>query len=247
MEQRVLVTGGAIRLGAVIVKALHAEGYNVIIHYHTSEEAAKALFTALNHQRKGSADLLQGDLTCKRVIRHLATQAMEGGLYGLVNNAALFIADAIPAKAKILMACNAYAPFLLSKAVAPALREQAGAIVNIGDIHGNKPLKGYNHYSKSKATLLQINQRLALSLAPAIRVNAVSPGPTLPPTKDNALTPAQQQALVQKTLLKRFTQPEDIAQAVLFCLKNHSMTGQNLILDGGRTLNQSSAILKGIF
>ncbi len=242
----VLVTGAAVRIGAIIAKTLHQRGYHIILHYNGSASAAMALCQQLNNQREDSVVALQGDFTCKKQLRTLAQRAVKawGTLYGLVNNAALFFPDGSPSVLKeqqdLLMACNVTAPLLLSEWLAPALKKQQGAIVNIGDIHGSKPLKGYKTYSASQAALLAITENLACSLAPHIRVNAVSPGPTLPPTGENALSETQYFDLQQKTLLERFTDPADVAQSVIFCLENNSLTGHNLVLDGGRRLKSSA-------
>lgn len=242
IKKNILVTGGAVRIGAVIARTLHAQGYNVVIHYYQSEEAACALSRQLNNERPLSAVAVQGDLTCEKQLHAIADEAVGawGTLYGLVNNASLFFPDGessgLIEQRERLMRCNATAPLLLSQCLALALKQQEGAIVNIGDIHGSKPLKGYAAYSATKAAAWEVTQALARSLAPHIRVNAVSPGPTLPPTGVNSLSEAQYKALQGKTLLGRFTDPADLAEAVIFCLANRSLTGHNLVLDGGRSL-----------
>lgn len=244
IKKNIVVTGAAVRIGAVIAKTLHEKGYNIILHYHRSEKAAYGLNEQLNVNRPSSSVVLQGDLTCEKQLEAFAEEAVAtwGTVYGLVNNAALFFPDGEPwtleEQRKVLMACNARAPLLLSQWLAPALKQARGAIVNIGDIHGGKPLKNYGLYSASKAALLRVTHDLARYLAPHVRVNTVSPGPTLPPTGVNTLSEGQQMDLQKKTLLGRFTDPVDIAGSVIFCLENKSLTGHNLVLDGGRSLKK---------
>lgn len=244
MNNNILITGSAIRIGSIIAKFLHAKGYNLILHYNTSRKEAHELSELLNAQRPYSALLVQGDLTCVKQLKTVAETALGawGTLFGLVNNAALFFPDnsstSSEAHKKLLMDCNVRAPLLLSEWLAPALKKQGGSIVNIGDIHGSKPLKGYKDYSASKSALIDLTKNLACTLSPAVRVNMVSPGPTLPPLGENALTKKQQLDLKEKTLLKRLTNPLDVASAVLFCLENQSLTGQNLVLDSGRSLKR---------
>ena len=236
-----LVTGGARRIGAAIVRRLHAEGLDIALHFHASSADATALAGELEGRRQGSTLLLQADLAEFDRLPELIAHAIGrfGRLDALVNNASAFFPTAFgqstPAQWDALFAANARAPFFLSQAAAPHLRATRGAIVNLADIHGERPLREHAIYGMSKAALLQMTRALALELAPDVRVNAVSPGAILWP--EHGKDDAGKQAMLARTPLARTGTPEEIAGAVrwLLCEATYT-TGQVIRVDGGRTL-----------
>lgn len=241
-DKAILITGGAQRIGAQIARALHAEGMRVILHYRHSENAAQSLAQELNHIRPKSAATVQGDLTqtdsYSQIIKN--SYDMFGRLDGLINNASTFyptqLGETTLEQWDELMRSNLQAPFFLSQAAANYLRKSRGVIINLTDIHADRPMKNHSVYCIAKAGLVMLTKSLAKELSPEIRVNAVAPGPVLwPEDMDNNL----QKDLVERTALKTPGSAEDIAKAVLFLVKDAPyVTGQSLIVDGGRSLNQ---------
>lgn len=237
-----LVTGGARRIGAAVVKKLHSVGYKVAIHCHHSITEAHALALTLNNHRQNSAFVLQRELTApyasEEIMRMLDDWA--GQLDLLVNNASVFIPTELssfsPKNWDNLFNIHVKAPFLLSLAACPFLKKQSGAIINITDIHAEKPLKGYSVYCQSKSALEMQTKSLACELAPEIRVNAVAPGAIIWPEGTNAVSVERKEKIIAKTVLKKHGQPEYIAQAVLALAENPFITGQILKIDGGRNL-----------
>ena len=236
-----LVTGAARRIGAAIVRHLHAAGYDIALHYRDSASDAEALAAELERTRAGSTLLLRADLAQFDRLSELVAQCVGrfGRLDALVNNASTFtptpIGTATPAQWDALFASNARAPFFLAQAAAPHLRVARGAIVNLTDLYAERPLREHTVYCMAKAALLMMTRSLALELGPDVRVNAVSPGAILWPEvrSDNAA----QQAMLARTPLGRTGTPEEVAQAVRWLLRDaHYSTGQVLQLDGGRLL-----------
>ena len=237
-----LITGAARRIGAGIARALHAAGADVVVHYHHSLAEAAALQAELNDRRTDSCHLLQGDLLKTDSLPHLLEQllASTGRLDILVNNASSFYPTAIGSVTEQqwddLLGVNLKAPLFLSQAAAPQLRQQGGCIVNLADVHGMRPLQGSPLYSVAKAGLIMLTQALARELGPEVRVNAVAPGAILWP--EQGMPVDKQQALLERTALKRIGSPEDIAKAVLYLVRDAPyVTGQILTVDGGRVLN----------
>jgi pteridine reductase len=238
-----LITGAARRIGAEIVRFLHAKGFNVVVHYRTSATAAHTLCASLNSERDNSALALQANLLNIATFGKLITKSVKkwGRLDVLVNNASCFqqtkIGKLSAAAWSELINVNLKAPLFLSEAAAPYLAKQKGCIINIADIHGERPMRHYSIYSVSKAGLLMLTQALARELAPAIRVNSISPGPTIWPEGENTLSQAFQKEVINRTLLKRHGDPKMVAKAVYYLInESDDMTGQNLILDGGRSI-----------
>lgn len=236
-----LVTGSARRIGAAIARRLHVAGYDLALHYRDSANDAKALAAALESLRAGSTLLLQADLAEFDRLPELVAKTVGrfGRLDALVNNASAFyptpFGATTPAQWDELFAINARAPFFLSQAAAPHLADAGGAIVNIADIHAERPLRGHAVYAMGKAALLHMTRALALELAPKVRVNAVSPGAILWP--EGGKDPDAQAALLARTPLGRTGTPEEIAEAVLWLLRDaRYCTGQALHVDGGRML-----------
>jgi pteridine reductase len=236
-----LVTGGAKRLGAAIVRALHARGANVLLHYRGSAGAAQALAAELNARRTGSVALHAADLLDVAALPGIVAAATRafGRLDVLVNNASSFyptpVGEITLAQWDDLTGTNLRAPLFLSQAAAPALREAGGCIVNLVDIHAQRPLKRHPVYCAAKAGLWMLTQSLARELAPEVRVNGVAPGPVLWP--DGPMDADVQARILERTALRRIGSPEDIAKAVLFFVTDAPyVTGQILPVDGGRTV-----------
>jgi pteridine reductase len=236
--QTVLITGGARRLGAAMARALHAAGANIVIHHLTSTQEAAALVAILNEARAASAIAVQADLLDVARLPALieAAVARFGRLDILINNASTFYATPIGeisgGQFDDLIGTNFRAPLFLSQAAAPQLRRQRGLILNMVDIHGMKPLKNYPAYSSAKAALIMLTKSLARELAPEVRVNGIAPGPVLFPADVDDDMQAQ---IIDKTLLKRAGEPQDIGKAALyFASMAPYVTGQILAVDGGR-------------
>ena len=239
-NKTVLITGAAKRIGACIARTLHGHGANVVIHYHHSAAAANELAANLNAIRMDSALTVQGDLSGDDSYTAIVSKARgwKDRLDVLVNNASAFypagIADTTPAQWEELIGTNMKAPFFLAQQAAPFLRETQGCIVNITDIHAERPLGNYPVYSAAKAGLVMLTRALAKELGPLIRVNAVSPGAIIWPEDMDEQT---QQEILSRTALKKTGTAEDIANAVRFLITDADyITGQVLSVDGGRTL-----------
>jgi pteridine reductase len=242
----VLVTGAARRVGAEIVRALHGAGAGVAIHYRSSAADAVALAAALNATRPGeaaeTAAVFAADLLDLAALPQLIESVVSrfGRLDALVNNASSFFATPVGAVDTAawddLIGSNLRAPLFLSQAAAPHLERSGGCIVNITDIHAERPLKGYPLYCAAKAGLLGLTRALALELGPRVRVNAVAPGPIEWPLGTNDFPPAERAAIIEHTLLKRVGSPADIARTVKFLIFDAPfVTGQVINVDGGRT------------
>ncbi len=241
-DKTVLITGAARRVGAEIARVLHAEGASLALHYRSSTDAAQALVAELNAARPGSALAFQADLLETGHLPRLVADVVEhfGRLDALVNNASSFYATLIGNIGERnwddLIGTNLKAPLFLAQAAAPHLAVARGAIVNITDIHAERPLKNYALYCAAKAGLAGLTRALALELAPHVRVNAVAPGPILWP-EDGSFDAAAQANVVSRTLLKRGGDPADIARTVLFLLADAPyVTGQVIAVDGGRSV-----------
>ncbi len=238
----VLITGGAKRVGAAICRRLHAAGANLMLHYRASAGEARLLQAELNHTRPSSVALIQADLLDLPKLPSVVEQTMQtyGRLDALVNNASTFaqtqVGDITEANWNDLIGTNLQVPLFLAQAAAPALKRTQGAIVNLSDIHAERPLKNYVVYSIAKAGLVGLTRSLARELAPDVRVNAVAPGPILWPD-DESFDELSRQRIISHTPLKREGTPEDIAGAVLFLLADANyITGETINVDGGRNM-----------
>lgn len=237
----VLITGAAHRIGATTARMLHAEGLNILLHYRNSRDAAESLQAELNAIRADSVHLIQADLHDTAKLPALIEQAIQiwGRLDVLINNASSFYATPIGTVTETqwedLIGSNLKAPFFLSQAAAPYLRQQHGCIVSIVDIHAERPLKEFPVYSMAKAGLVMLTKSLACELGPEVRVNAVAPGAILWPEN---LGENEKQKIISRTFLKRQGAPDDIARAILYLIRDAGyMSGQVLTVDGGRSLN----------
>ncbi|MEW9899468.1 pteridine reductase [Chitinivorax sp. PXF-14] len=240
----VLVTGGAKRVGAAICRRLHAAGANLMIHYRSSGGEARALMAELNLQRANSVAIVQGDLLNVAGLPALVAQVVGsfGRLDGLVNNASSFfptpVGDITERQWDDLIGSNVKAPLFLSQAAAGELRKTHGAIVNIVDIHAERPMKGHAVYNIAKAGLAGMTRSLARELAPEIRVNGVAPGANIWPEGDSVFDEVTRQRILHTIPLRRAGEPDDIARTVKFLLDDSPyITGQIIAVDGGRSIN----------
>lgn len=235
------VTGAVRRIGASISRTLHDEGYNLVLHFNSSEKEAAALLQELNQKRPESAIKLQADLTDMAAVEQLAksTLAAWGHIDLLVNNASSFYSTPIDESTQQqwddLINSNLRAPYFLCSALQKSLKERNGCIINMIDIHAQRGLPGHPIYSIAKAGLQMMTLSLAKELGPDVRVNGVSPGPILWP--EAALSDAQKQKIMDQTLLGKTGTPEDLAEAVLFLSQASFITGQVLSVDGGKSLH----------
>jgi pteridine reductase len=238
----VLITGGAKRVGAAICRRLHAAGANLMLHYRTSAGEARLLQAELNHTRPDSVSLIQADLLDLHKLASVVEQTLQafGRLDALVNNASSFfpttVGEITETQWNDLIGTNLQVPLFLAQAAAPALKKAQGAIVNLSDIHAERPLKNYVVYSIAKAGLEGLTRSLARELAPEVRVNAVAPGPILWPD-DESFDELSRQRIISHTPLKREGTPDDIARAVHFLLADANyITGETINVDGGRNM-----------
>lgn len=237
----VLLTGAARRLGAAMARRFHAGGARVAIHYRSSGADAEALAGSLNAIRPDSAIAVRADLLEVGQLPGLVAAVVDafGRLDVLVNNASTFyptpVGEITPRQFDDLIGTNLRAPLFLAQAAAPQLRLQGGLILNMVDVHGQKPLKRHPVYCSAKAALIMLTRSLARELGPHVRVNGIAPGPVLWPEGD--LDPALKAKIIERTALKRHGSPEDIARAAyFFATEAPFVTGQILAIDGGRSL-----------
>jgi pteridine reductase len=243
-NKTVLITGGAKRVGAAICRELHAHGANLMVHYNTSTIDARALQAELNLQRANSVALIQGDLLNIAIIANLVHETVNqfGQLDVLINNASSYYSTEIGQITEEnwhdLVGSNLKAPMFLAQAAASELRKNSGCIVNITDMHIERPKKGYVVYSVAKAGLVTLTKSLAHELSPEVRVNAVAPGPVQWPENNPQFDEIYRQRVINQTLLKKIGNPQDIAKAVKFLVADAPfITGHVLAVDGGRSLN----------
>jgi len=239
-DKNVLITGGAKRVGAAICRRLHAAGANLMLHYRASAGEARLLQAELNHVRQNSVALIQADLLDIAKLPAMVEQTLHtfGHLDVLINNASSFfptpVGDITAGNWDDLIGTNVRAPLFLAQAAAAALRRTQGAIVNITDIHAERPLKNFVVYSVAKAGLVGLTRSLARELAPEVRVNAVAPGPILWP-EDESFDELSRQRIISQTPLRREGTPEDIARAVYYLVAEAGyVTGETINVDGGR-------------
>ncbi len=237
----VLITGAARRVGATIARRLHAAGYDLALHCRNSRAELDALIDELEQHRTSSTLPLQAELADIDSLSDLVNQSIArfGRLDGLVNNASAFfptpLGEASPRQWDELFASNARAPFFLTQAAACHLRDRAGAVVNLLDIYAERPLPGYSIYCMAKAAQVAMTRALAHELGPEVRVNGVAPGAVMWPESGKSYS--NKDEIIARTPLKRAGAPEDVADAVLWLLRDAKfVTGQVIRVDGGRSL-----------
>lgn len=236
-----LITGAAKRIGAAIARQIHNEGLDIIIHHNTSGEDANSLINFLNAIRPDSAIALQADLHNPETYSELiqAAYKFNNRLDVLINNASTFTPTPIDTLGEkdwdYLMNINLKAPLFLAKAAKQHLKQNNGCIINITDIHAERPLAEHCIYSTAKAGLVMLTKSLAKELAPEIRVNAISPGAISWPENMDEETKT---SILSKIALNKSGAAEDIAKAASFLIhKADYITGQVISVDGGRTLD----------
>jgi len=236
-----LVTGAARRIGATIASRLHEAGASVAIHYRGSAQAAIELSDQLNEKRSNSAKIFLADLHDQQHLDSLVQSVLEwsGQLDVLVNNASSFYPTPIGSITSDqwddLIGSNLKAPLFLSQAAMPALKNSNGCIINIVDIHAQRPLRDHAVYGAAKAGLAMLTRSLAKDLAPEIRVNGISPGAILWP--EDEMTEDTKEGILHQIPLARQGIPNDIAETVIFLARDANyITGQIIAVDGGRSL-----------
>lgn len=238
-----LITGAARRIGAAIAKYLHYQGMNIVLHYRTSAAEVNELALQLNQIRANSAVALQADLLLIKHLPALVEKAAThwGRLDVLVNNASSYfptlLGSTTQAQWDDLFGSNLKAPFFLSQAAIPWLKETQGSIVNITDVNAHQPVKSYPIYSAAKAGLWMLTRALAQDLAPVIRVNAVAPGTIVWSEGVNTETQRAKETIPTKIPLQHIGDPLDIAKAVWFLIAEGGyITGQEIRVDGGKSI-----------
>ena len=215
-----------------------------MIHYRASAGDARALQEELNQKRADSVSLIQADLLNISMLPSLVSETVNrfGRLDVLINNASSFFPTnlgEIDEKAwEDLVGTNLKAPLFLSQAAAPQIRKNRGSIINIVDIHADKPLKNYLVYTTAKGGLVALTKSLAREIGPEARANAVAPGAILWPEDEVWADALSRQRIINQTLLKRVGEPDDIAKAVVFLVADAPyVTGQVIAVDGGRSVS----------
>ncbi len=238
-----VVTGGARRIGCVIARHLHSIGFDIALHYRSSVVSAQALADELCERRASSCRLFRADLEDQGQVGTLAAELLAhySSIDLLVNNASGFaptpIESCTPAQFDSLLASNLRAPYFLVQGLLPALRDGGASIVNIIDVHADRPLQHFNAYSAAKAGLASLTRSLAVELSPDIRVNGIAPGAILWPEDNDSYDTSARDRVLASTPLQRMGDPTDIARAVAFLACDAPfITGQVIVVDGGRSL-----------
>jgi NAD(P)-dependent dehydrogenase (short-subunit alcohol dehydrogenase family) len=247
-NKNALITGGAVRVGRAITLAFARSGANVVINYHSSAKAAQQ--TCSEAEALGIGALaVQADVADPAQVEAMFTQVGEklGGVDILVNAASEFTRTPVPTRDFAawhrVTAIALDGPFYCANAAAPGMKSRGeGVIINIVDLSAWSPWPGFTAHSVGKAGLMALTKQLALELAPAIRVNAVAPGPVLPPPN---FSQEQMDKTAQRTLLKRWGQPEDVSEAVLFLVRSNYITGEVIVVDGGERWGMRKALNEG--
>lgn len=239
-----LITGSAKRIGAFVAEHMHGKGYDIILHYRHSAEAAKTLRDKLNHQRPHSCIALQGNLATAEDRNKLAeqTRSWKHRLDLLVNNASTYYPTPLGETTKEqwddLFASNAQAPFFLTQQLQPLLQESQGAVINIIDAMASRVNEEFIPYNMAKTSLQIFTRSMAKAMAPHVRVNAISPGAMLWPEGDHHYTEAEKQSVLASIPLQRLGSELDIARTVYFLAEEAPyITGQDIAVDGGRSLS----------
>jgi pteridine reductase len=233
-----LVTGGAVRVGRAISSALAEDGYRLVIHYNSSSGPADELVDEIR-SAGGDAVAIGADLADADEVRRLAKEAVAafGGIDLLVNNASVFPAERLEETDEALwdhtMAVNLKAPFFLIRHLAATLRERRGVVINMADLAGIQTWAAYAAHGISKAGVIHLTRVAARSLAPEVRVNGIAPGTVLPP---ESMSDDEIRQLAERAPLKRNGSPQDVVRALRYLLQADFVTGETLVVDGGRLL-----------
>lgn len=237
MEKTAIITGSAQRIGKAAAEALHAQGYNVLLHYRSTSTAP--LEEQFNAERPGSCRSIRADLNDEGAPERICEAALNtfGRIDALINNASSFfptpVGEATLRDWDDLINSNARAPFFLAQACARPLKASKGAIINIADIYAEQPKRDHTIYCMAKAANAMLTKSLAVELAPHVRVNGVAPGAALWPESG---APANEQASLKEIPLARIGGSAAIVDAILFLLRNSYVTGQIVAIDGGKSV-----------
>ena len=241
MNQTILITGAAKRVGKEMALSFFKKGWNIIIHYNSSIEDAQSLADEMNAQRKNSAYIIQANLDNAEDVLKLAETALSlsGRIDGLINNESTFYPTPMGSFSEehweALMGSNLKAPLFLTQFLCETLRKNKGYIINITDINVNKALTNHSIYLAAKSGLQTITQSLAKELAPDIRVNAIAPGAILEPP-NVTWTKEQKDNIIKLIPMSRMGNEKDIADAAIYLSEAEYVTGQILNVDGGKSL-----------
>lgn len=241
MNKTVFITGAAKRIGKEIALSFKELGWNIIIHYNSSEEDALNLAKEINNTNKNSAITVQGNLDVQEDVNGIIKEVLNAfpSIDLLINNASTFyptpIDDISEEHWKKLVGSNLKGPLFLIQGLKQKLKESKGSIINITDTNLSKGVANYSIYSAAKAGLESITKGLARELAPEIKVNAIAPGAMLEPP-DVTWTEEQKSKVIESIPLKRMGSEKDIAEAVKFLAQSQYITGQIIKVDGGRSL-----------
>lgn len=236
-----LITGAAHRVGADIAQSAHADDYNIVLHYRGSQKQTQALKQQLNKIRKNSCISIQADFNTETDFESLVSNIKTTfkRLDVLINNASEFfptLLDELSTKDyEKLFNSNVKGPLFLSKACYPLIKASNGNIINIVDIHADKPLKDYPVYSMAKAANKMMVKALAKEYAPEVRVNGISPGCIIWP--QNELSCQQKFKIINRIALGKHGDTKNLYQTITFLIQNTYVTGQIIKVDGGRSLN----------
>ena len=240
-NKNALITGAAKRIGASISRNIHEAGYNVGIHYNSSEKDAKKLCEELNAKRAGSAQIFKADITKVSDAKSLVNSFLKWGgkLDLLINNASSFYPTPIGSVTEEnwndLIGTNLKGPLFISQEASVSLRKNKGSIINLIDIHIKSPPKDHAVYIAAKAGLEILTRSLARDLAPEVRVNGISPGAILWP--EGELDAPTKDKILDSIPLKRKGNPQDISDCVLFLVNSASyISGQIISVDGGKSI-----------
>jgi pteridine reductase len=232
-----VITGSAQRIGKALALALHAQGYNLVLHYFKT--SALDLAAQLNAVRKDSVVLIQADLNDSDAAERIAHCALEkfNNINLLINNASSFyktpVGQATPNNWDDLFNSNAKAPFFLSQALAPSLIKNQGRIINIADIYAFTPKREHTLYCMAKAANVMLTQSLAVELAPHVLVNGIAPGAALWP-EGVAITDEEEK--LKSIPLGKIGGSQAIVEAALFLINSSYTTGQIIKVDGGKSI-----------
>jgi pteridine reductase len=238
MARTALVTGGARRIGRALSLGLAEAGFDVVVNYHESEGEARDVVRKIEAMGQ-RAIAVQGDMSASADVAALADRLRSefGRLDLLVNNASIFqprkLLEVEEAEWDRVMAVNLKAPFLVLKATADLLEEASGNVVNLVDLSAMQPWTDYAHHAVSKAGLLHLTRVMARAMAPRVRVNAIAPGSVLPPEDAG---PSYRERSKEKAALGTLGTPEDVVRTVLFLHRSPFITGEVVVVDGGRML-----------
>lgn len=241
-NQVALITGSAKRIGKEIAQHLHRQNYNIIVHYNTSNFAAKELVNKFNFDRKNSAIAIQADLSSLKEIINLAQTALKfkRKINLLINNASLFtpnnIQDTSIGEWDSLFESTSKGCYFLTQYLIPTLSSHQGNVINIIDTHYQSPRKGFSLYSIAKASLAMQTKCFALELAPKVRVNGIALGHFKWPEYKNYNVMVENELLNQIPLSKSGN-ANDINHTIDFITQNNYLTGEIIHLDGGKRIS----------